>query len=179
MSSKPEQDPTVSDAKQFQTLNWGTTADRVRVWENERCQLCISVDDETFEDVRPRRVFPVSGRARFISFLGEKDKEMVLLTDPDELEPESKRALNYALERVYFMATITRVDEVGEAMGVSLWHVATNRGYATFEIVDRQRHIRILPEGRYILSDVDGNRFEIKDVRQLDPRSQTLIYSET
>ena len=45
-------------------------------------------------------------------------------------------------------------------------------------MIDRE-FIRILPPARYILQDVDGNRFEIEDATKLDAKSQALLRSET
>ena len=152
--------------------------DRVRVWEDEFQVLHVSVDGEEFSNVRAVRVFPISHRADYVSFLDEKGKEVLLLAHPHQLDKASLKVLMQALERMYYVARILRVDSISETMGVTHWQVLTDRGYASFEVVDRQ-HIRKLPRGRYIIVDADGNRFEIPDVSALDSRSQSLIFSET
>ena len=152
--------------------------ERVRVWEDEFHVLHVSLDDEQYDDVRAVRVFPVSGRADFVSFLNDRAKEILLLAHPHKLDKASRKALAQALERMYYVAKIVRVDHISETMGVTHWQVMTDRGYAAFEVVDRQ-NIRKLPRGRYIIVDADGNRFEIEDVDQLDPRSQSWVFSET
>jgi len=152
--------------------------ERVRVWEDEFHVLHVSVDGEVSSKVRPVRVFPISGKADYVSFLDEKDKEVCLLARPDRLDKESRRILEHALARMYYTPKILRVDRISEVMGVATWDVMTDRGYASFEIVDRRHHIRALPGGRYVLSDADGNRFEIEDIKALDPRSQALVHSE-
>jgi hypothetical protein len=35
-----------------------------------------------------------------------------------------------------------------------------------------------MPDGRYVIADADGNRFEIEDVRRLDSRSRAILLSE-
>ena len=103
---------------------------------------------------------------------------MVLLARPQDLDRESRKVLERALGHVYYVARIVRVDEIKETMGVTLWTVMTDKGYAHFEVVDTN-HIRRLPGGRLIIVDVDGNRFEIERLTDLDERSQALIHSET
>jgi hypothetical protein len=152
--------------------------DRVRVWEDEFHVVHVSIDGETFPRVRPVRVFPISEKGDYVSFLGEDDKEVCLLAHPKRLDKESRKALEHALARMYYVPKITRVDRITEIMGVANWEVMTDRGYAAFEIVDRRHHIRALRDGRYVLTDADGNRFEIEDVSALDPRSQALVHSE-
>ena len=158
---------------------WAVGPETVRVWEDDLRILHVSVNGEEFHDVRPRRVFPVSGKAPYISFIAEKDKEVALLTTPRGLDKESRRVLERALRHMYYAPKILEVSDVSETMGVSLWHVRTDQGYATFEISDRQRFIRTLAGGRYIITDVDGNRFEIENISQLDKKSQSRVYHET
>jgi hypothetical protein len=158
---------------------WAVDASRSRVWRDAFCSLHVCVDGQDHADLRPRRVFPISGRSPFVSFMNDKGEEAVLLRDPANLDAESAAALALALARVYSGAIIRRVYDITETMGVSLWNVMTDRGYASFEVVDRERHIRLLPNGRYLLTDVDGNRFEIPCVYDLDEPSQRLIETET
>ena len=153
------------------------TPERVKVTEDSFRKLCITIDGREFKDLRVRKVFPLSGRAGYVSFQNKDGKETVMLAHPHKLERESREILEQALERMYYVATIIRVDSVTERMGVSQWQAQTDRGYAVFEVVDRQT-IRRLPGGRVVLSDADGSRFEIKDVSELDERSQNLIRSE-
>lgn len=158
---------------------WAVGPECVRVWEDDLCVLHVSVNGEEFHDVRPRRVFPVSGKAPYVSFVAEKDAEVALLTTPRGLDKESRRVLDRALLHMYYTPKILEVHDVSETMGVSLWHVQTDQGYATFEISDRQRFIRLLSGGRYIITDVDGNRFEIEDIEKLDKKSQARVHHET
>ena len=157
---------------------WVVMPERVRVRDDAFHALHVSVDGKEFHNVTVRRVFPLSGKADYVSFIGERDGEVVLLAHPHKLDKASRRCLEKALDRMYYVPRIQRVDDISEKMGVSQWKVQTDRGYAVFEVADRQSHVRILPHGRYIISDVDGNRFEIEDVNRLDSRSQALVATE-
>jgi len=159
------------------TSEWLVQPERARIWEDSFRSLHLSVDGKEFSNLHLRRAFPLSAMVDYVSFLDEKDKEVALLARPQKLDKTSRQALEKALERMYYVAKIVRVDEIKEAMGVTHWQVQTDRGYAAFEVVDLH-HVRKLPEGRYLIADADGNRFEIEDVRRLDARSQTLIMSE-
>jgi hypothetical protein len=154
------------------------TPDRVKVWEDDFKSLCVTIDGKDFKDLRPHRVFPLSGKADYVSFLNGDGKETVMLSRPHALDAESREILEHALGRMYYLATITSVYKITEKMGVGQWEVQTDRGYAHFEVVDRQL-IRRMPGGRLVITDADGNRFEIRDVEKLDERSRKLIESET
>ena len=151
--------------------------ERVRLWQDDFRRLHISVDGREYEDVRAVRAFPVSGKADYVSFVNKEGKEVAFLARAHELDKESRRVLTDALQKMYYVAKITRIFSLTETMGVAHWQVMTDRGYATFEVADRE-HIRTLPAGRFLITDADGNRFEIEDATALDPRSQTLLRSE-
>ena len=161
------------------TAGWIVAAAQVRLWEDDHCQLHAAVGDREVVDVRPRRVFPVSSRSPFVSLMNDKGEEALLLDNPARLDRDSLAALNRALDRMYYTAVITQVYSIVETMGVSMWRVNTDRGHAAFEVVDRERHIRFLPGGRFQITDADGNRFEIPCIEDLDQRSQRLIETET
>ncbi len=182
MQQTEEKEPvsdTPSGATSGPAVEWAVEAAATRVWEDDACELHVTVADEDFAGLRPRRVFPLSTKASYISFVDDRGVEKVLLRDPEHLDEASAGALQQALGRMYYVARIQCVHEVTEAMGVSLWDVDTDRGAATFEVSDRNRHIRILPHGRYLISDVDGNRFEIENIADLDAHSQMLVSTET
>ena len=151
---------------------------RLRVWEDEFQVIHLKVDDEEHEDVRAARVFPISEKAPFISFLDTKGKEIVLLNNLESLDEESRRVVSDLLRRKYFVPKIIRVFSITETWGVSHWEVETDCGYASFEVTHRER-IRKLPGNRLIITDADDNRYEIEDMTELDPQSQRLILSET
>lgn len=153
------------------------TAERARIWENELKQFCIRIDGEEFIDQVPRRVFPLTGKAEYVSILNCEGKETVMLTKLNLLDRQSREALETALARMYYVATITRVDSIVEKMGVSRWEALTDRGYARFEVIDTES-IRKFKGGRVVLVDADGNRFEIPNTEDLDPHSRNLVFAE-
>jgi len=101
--------------------------ERVRVWEDARHVIHVSVDGEVTDNVRPRRAFPISGRADYVSFLGDMDKEVCLVAHPHRLDKESRRALEHALNRTYYAPKILSVSSITEVMGVSTWQVETDQ----------------------------------------------------
>ena len=151
---------------------------RVRVREDEFHRLHVSVDGEEHSDVRAVRAFPISGKAGYISFVDNDGNEVALMADPEDLDDASRQTLGRALDKMYYVPKIMCVHGITEKMGVGHWEVTTDRGYASFEVVAREQ-IRRLPRGRLLITDADGNRFEIEDVDALDMRSQALIHSET
>jgi hypothetical protein len=163
--------------------------EQVRIWRDPFRHLCVSVrqpleagtegpgEEKTFVDVRPARVFPVSGAAGFISFLDAKDREVVMLRDDCGLDEETRRLLTEEMDRAYFVPRIIQIHHIEDAHGASRWEVETDRGYRIFDVRDRE-DVRVLEGHRVLLQDADGNRYEIGDIRELDERSQRLLDGE-
>ena len=153
-------------------------ASRAAIWEDDVGAFHMRLDDEETNDVRAVRTFPLSGKADYISLVDDKGKEVALIGNPRDLDEASLACLERSLKRMYYVARIVEVLKISETMGISKWHVMTDRGYANFEILARD-NIRESPKGRFIIVDADGNRFEIPDVTQLDDKSQSIVSSET
>ena len=174
----PEKQKDATDERFTPQAVGAVEPERVRFSRDAFHVFHLSVDDETFEDVRPVRLFPVSGKAPYVSFQNRKGKEVCLLARPKDLDEESRKALREGLSVMYYMPKIQRIDRIHETWGITHWEAQTDRGYARFEVVSREL-IRRLPRGRFIIIDADGNRFEIENIDKLDERSQMLVQSET
>ena len=57
----------------------------------------------------------------------------------------------------------------------SYWEVESDRGPLSFAMHDTFRNIAKITESRVVLTDVDGNRYEIDDVLALDGKSYRKI----
>ncbi len=69
-----------------------------------------------------------------------------------------------------------RDGELGETdPGTSYWEVETDRGQREFVVQNVAENARWLSENRLLLIDVDGNRFEIPRLDQLDKKSSSLV----
>jgi hypothetical protein len=152
---------------------------RVQLRRDRFLRLCLLIDGETeFADVRAVAAFPISRRANFVGFLGERGREVVLMRDPERLDRESRALLKEELASVYFAPCITAIYRIDEISGTSRWEVETDRGFTIFEVANREL-IRTLSDGRILIQDVDGSRFEIPDPSALDPASRAMLDSET
>ena len=178
--SPPSSEPTAAapSALHYAEVRQAIQPDRVRFEMDAFHIFTVSVDGQAHRDVRPVRAFPVSRKADYISFLNQQGQEVALVAHPHKLDKASRKALDQALNRMYYVPKILRIDSIEEMWGISRWKVQTDCGYASFEVTD-QESIRKLPPARYIMQDVDANRFEIEDATKLDPQSQALLHSET
>jgi hypothetical protein len=131
-------------------------------------------DGTTLRQARLVEAFPVMRRRRFIILYDREGRDIGLLRDLKELDPESAQAVRNALDRSYFLSRIKSIERIEDRYGVLTWHVITNRGPRTFEIRSRSESVWWLGASRILIKDGDGNRYEIRDLNKLDARSRVL-----
>ena len=144
-----------------------------RIGRNTLGELVLEREGEEPRVVKPVRALPLTEPDAWIGLIDEKGKPLHMVPSLKELDPESRALLERELERLYFLPKILQIDQIIEEYGVLRLEVDTDRGPRTFEIRSRE-HIRFLPDGRILLRDLDGNRYEIPGVDRLDVRSRTL-----
>jgi len=121
------------------------------------------------------RQFPLEMLWEFISVLDENQQEIGIVRRTDLFAGEQRELLETELKRRYFAPVIEEIIQVKERYGFSYWKVRTAEGTLNFTLHDTFRSIFRAQENRLILSDVDGNRFEIPDVEKLDRKRYKKI----
>ncbi len=140
----------------------------------DRLRLTIP-DDRSYPTVKPVWAAPLSKPGQFLALLDGKGNEIVLLPTLDELAPDSREAVLAEVRLRYLTARVEAVTQARQEFGVTYWSVLTDRGARDFVTQNLQENAVWLSEGHLLLLDVDGNRFEIEDLAQLDPRSRHLV----
>ena len=164
-SSEPDNfTPRYLDASQltFTRSEVGTTRLEIR---KEVCHLRIVV----------RRLMPLSNPDSYISLAADEDTEIGILVNPSELAPESLKILQEELDKRYFTPTIQKIYRVKEHFGIHEWEVETERGRVTFSVRGLNQNIKQVPPARLFVTDVQGNRYDIPDYRELDAQSYLQI----
>lgn len=138
----------------------------LRLTEGEECShLFVSV----------LRLFPLSEPGRYLSLRDGANKEIGVVVEPDAVEVDGRRLLLDALERRYLVPVIRRVKSVRERFGTLDWEVETDRGARAFTTRNLRENTVTPSPGRYLLSDVDGNRYDVPDLDALDGASQAIL----
>ena len=129
--------------------------------------------------VVPIRSFPLSDANRYIAIQTDDrlPREVCLIEDIEQLNEKNRKVLENALDKAYFMPIITGLLSINRRFGVTEWEVETNRGPVTFDLSSRSA-ITQFEEGRLLIKDIDGNRYEIPNYFKLDKRSVTLIETQ-
>jgi hypothetical protein len=138
----------------FQTAPDGT----LRVLTPDRCGLQVQV----------LRAFPLSYPEEHIVLRDGGGGELGMLRDLRDLQGPARDLLREELRRRYFLPVITQIYDIAERFGSSVWDLQTDRGRCTVTTRQMNESVAELEAGRYIITDVDGNRYEIKDLTTLD-----------
>ncbi|MFP4385534.1 MAG: DUF1854 domain-containing protein [Spirochaetia bacterium] len=135
----------------------------------------LKTDDKDLEIGSVHGAFPLSNPGRMILLRDQKGKEIDILDDIHQMEKHSRRIIKEELEKSYFMPTIRNILSDSEKLGVVTFNVMTNRGEKTFEVRNVRQNIRKVGNGRMIVKDVDGNRYQIKNAFGLPPKAQEIL----
>lgn len=122
--------------------------------------------------VAVHRCFPFSDPARYISIREPEGegREIGLIADLREWPADTRTLLEEQMNLRYFMPKIRRIVDIKEEYGYSYWQVQTDRGACRFTVRMGAGSVYAVGPNRYVVNDLDGNRFEIPDLYQLTPR---------
>ncbi len=142
--------------------------------------LNLEYHGRTYRRVAVHCCFPFSSKHEYLSIreaedMGEAGKEIGLIEDLSTWPKETKDLLDAQLALRYFMPKILKVKKIKEEFGFSYWEVDTDRGPASFTIRGGSGSIFSPTRGRYIITDIDGNRFSIDDMNQMTAKERKLL----
>lgn len=129
-----------------------------------------SEDGEQF--VEAICAFPLSYPEREIVLQGINKTEWGIIENLATLNPEIRQAILDQLERRYFLPQVTMIHKINERFGSAIWDLETDRGRIVISTRQLNEAVRELGSQRFLIIDIDGNRYEIKELGDLPPESQ-------
>ena len=133
-------------------------------------------DGTVFENLEPRRLFPLSDLDHYITLLNDKEKEVALIKDLADIDQKSREAIEGCFEDYYMIPTITEIIHVEDKFGTLKWKVMTDRGEILFSIRNRHSDIKCYDGEHMLVRDSNDNRY-LATVSKLDKKSLHKIYS--
>ncbi len=121
------------------------------------------------------RAFPFDCPEEFISVQSREGKEYGVIRSISDFGEQNACLIKAELERKYFMPEIKKIISLKERFGYSYWETETDKGNLSFALHDTFRNIAHIGEYRLVITDVDGNRYNINDVNALDRASYRKI----
>ena len=133
-------------------------------------------EEKTYNKVFLHRAFPHELLWEYISVIREDNKEIGLICNIEDFEAETITRLKTEIERKYYSPVITEIKSLKERYGFSYWKVDVEDGrHLNFTMQDTFRNIIRIGEDSAMLVDVDGNRYTIKSIVDLDRKSYRKI----
>ncbi|MCO5298002.1 MAG: DUF1854 domain-containing protein [Fimbriimonadaceae bacterium] len=131
--------------------------------------------DRTVLSARFRRIFPLSEPDAYISVQDAEGHEVGILRSLDALDRTSRDLVRSALERRYFTPPIERILDLRQDAGMWRFHVKTQRGEITFYVRNWRDSAHEVQNDRWMITSVDGLRYEIPNAEALDARSRNHL----
>ncbi len=132
--------------------------------------------------IAPRflRVCPLSDPDGHVSIRepAPSGEEVALLRSWKRLDRESQRVLQTELDRRYIQTVVKRVlslKYVSGSSGTALCILETDRGMRSVTLRDIQNNTVRLGTKRVLLTDTEGNRYDVQDMDALDRSSLALL----
>lgn len=153
-------------------------ADEAREFGLERTAAgqLIATSEGRRVPVRVCRCFPWSEPARFVSLRDAEENEVALVSDPSQLDVDSRAALEIALVEAGFVLEIERIEDIEEEIEIRCWRVHTRQGPRAFQ-TPRDEWPREVPGGGLLIRDVAGDLFHIAAPDRLDRESQRHLWA--
>lgn len=151
--------------------------ERMRLTRTEGGFLNLDYGEEHYERIQIYRCFPFSAPDTYLSIreAGEKAEEIGMLRALEDLGREDQAFVNEQLALRYFTPIIEEVREIKEEYGYSYWDVRTDRGPVRFVVRMGSGTVNRISGDRYLVHDIDGNRFEIPSLNALSVQEQKKL----
>jgi hypothetical protein len=138
--------------------------------------LILTVEnDRSYLKVRAVRAFPLSELHEFIGLLDSiSGHEIGMLRHLRDLDGPAKQLIQHEIDKRYFIPKVMKIVSAKKEFGTIYWDIETDRGARQFVMRGLRDSVHEIEPGRYLVNDVDGNRFEVPQISELDTRSQGI-----
>ena len=131
--------------------------------------VSLKFGEKEYSRVGVYLTFPLTEPEEYISIreADEKAKEIGLIEKLSQLDKDQQEMIREQIKLRYFMPTITKVLDIKDEYGYAYWNVATSFGACRFTTRMSGDAVVNLGESRMLVTDIDGNRYEIPDFYRL------------
>ncbi len=122
-----------------------------------------------------RRALPVGNPKEYISVADKDNKEIGMIRSLSELSGKQYSIVVTELENRYYSPTVYEVKSVKDKLGYVYLELLIGsddqRYIKSCAVKDVNKNIRMLDDDRLAIFDVDGNRYIIQSLTELDKKS--------
>lgn len=150
--------------------------------KNDFLSLTLTVKEEDgetktteYDRIFLHRAFPFDHPESYISVQDAEKNEIGMISELSVFPVETAALLRRELARKYYAPVLTGIHSLRDRYGYAYCSASTPDGDITFTMKDAARSIRKIDSHRVVITDVDGNRYDIPDVEKLDRKSYRKI----
>jgi hypothetical protein len=156
----------------------------VRVWVGEDRRVYATIaDDLTVITPSFVRSHPLSDPDRYISIRGSDPKEnspakgieFGLLRNWRRVDSVSRELIELELGRRYLHPRVTAILSTRDYSGLRVCVFQTDRGEREVTLRDVRDNVIYLGGNRVLITDAEGNRYDVDDIESLDPESRARL----
>lgn len=131
--------------------------------------VALSFGDKKYERVGVYLTFPLTDPEAFISIreADEKAREVGIIEKLEDLPKDQQEMIREQIRLRYFMPVITKILDIKDEYGYAYWHVMTSFGACRFTTQMSGDAVISLSDVRLLVTDIDGNRYEIPDFSKM------------
>lgn len=131
--------------------------------------VALKFGEKEYSRIGVYLTFPLTEPEEYISIreADEKAKEIGIIEKLSELDRDQQEMIREQIKLRYFMPTIVKVLDIKDEYGYAYWNVTTSFGACRFTTRMSGDAVIFLGESRLMVTDIDGNRYEIPDFYKL------------
>lgn len=132
--------------------------------------VSLKLEEEFYPRVQVYYSFPLTDPNSYISIRepNEKAREIGIIKNLNkDISKETRKMLEEQLNLRYFTPKIERIINIKDEYGFAYFDVLTDRGACRFTIHMGGGSVVNLSDTRLLITDLDGNRFEIPSTDKL------------
>ena len=129
-----------------------------------------------WQAVRVHTCFPWTRAGGYVSLRDDKDNEVTLIQDLDNLDAGSRAAVDTALAEAAFVLEIVGIESIEDEFEIRNWRVRTRQGARTFQ-TPQEDWPHALPDGTLVIKDVAGDLFCVSDIDSMDEKSKKMLWA--
>ena len=139
--------------------------------------LSLSYGGKKWDRIQVIRLFPFTEPDSFLSIrtVEERSHEIGVIKNIKEVDKKTRKMLLEQLNLHYFTPIIQKILDIKDEYGYAYFHVMTDRGECRFTINMGSNAVVRLSDCRLLITDLDENRFEIRDVFALSQKEQRKL----
>ncbi len=132
----------------------------------------MTVAGKDYSRIAVHRCCPHSDPNAYISIREPEGdgKEIGLIENLADLPAGTREMLEEQMALRYFAPKIQKIHAIKEEYGYSYWDVTTDKGRCRFTVRMGGGSVYTIGSNRYLVNDLDGNRFEIPDLYALSAK---------